>query len=172
MVYESSSLLVLCIIFVVTRLPETNSAQNRFHSLEPHHCLVSFPNHLLWVRRRTCLITANARGKWGKSAGLCGHWQTGSTCIAAASGPEGQFAWICKYWMLGWAECQRPLLQLDKMFWLNATKECCPSAKGLVWYWLLQKSKSKNTNRLVQWCFENYGSSTLPSVEYIYILVS
>ena len=42
--YESSSLLVLCIIFVVTRLPETNSAQNRFHSLEPHHCVVSFPN--------------------------------------------------------------------------------------------------------------------------------
>ena len=44
--YESSSLLVLCIIFVVTRLHETNSAQNRFHSLEPHHCLVSFPNPL------------------------------------------------------------------------------------------------------------------------------
>ena len=25
---------------------------------------------------------------------------------------------------------------------------------------------------VVQWCIANYGSSTLPSVEYIYILVS
>ena len=124
----STSPEVLCIMFVVTPPPETDSSRNRFYSLNcqcqwKRRKKVAWKMKMMPKSKGRCQ-DADLRGEDGSLKNLQWRWQAGSARLVLFE----EFVWSLQIWNTGNAEL--------RIFDCNATMELKPQSLAWWWWWL------------------------------------